>query len=168
MERGLLPFQNLHDAAEAGDAAGIWGQLRIEGCLADGASGSRLVNERDSFGLLPLHYAAHAGSVSATRLLLLSRADPKGRFFAVNTANGTYALHLAAKVGSVGCIKLLLAAGCDIDAVDSARRTARDYAEDAGRYNAQQFLEIRGARSEEAILSDPAKTVEAALADDMC
>lgn len=164
----------LHLAAERGDPEGVWAALLTEahdledGWLGAGATLADSVNSKDIFGLTPLHYAAQAGAPSSLRLLLQARADPAVRYFAVNAHNGTYALHFAAKRGCSRCVVQLLEARCDIDAVDFARRTARSYAEDAGRAMALECLVAWGARPDDEILADDDKTVEAARADDMC
>ena len=114
------------------------------------------VQEMDSDGRTPLHWAAEMENVQAARALLASGADVKARDGYGNTplhvaaraggaavaqlllAHGAEAtvtaynkytpLHLAAWSGNAKIIKLLLAKGADVKAADYNSRTPLNYA----------------------------------------
>src|SRR6267154_4516787 len=85
------------------------------------------VNEKDSMGLTPLHWAAQQGDKVSVEVLLKSGANPN----AVDH-NGLTALHWAASGGNKSCITQLLEAGADIRAMDRDHRNGQEMAD---RYN---------------------------------
>jgi len=76
------------------------------------SSSSYVVPPTERDGATPLHRAAEAGDVEATRRLLDEDADPD----AVTRMGGYTPLHLAARAGRAGALRALLDAGADPDA----------------------------------------------------
>jgi hypothetical protein len=81
------------------------------------------IDEPDSLGYTPLHYAVYWRDEVSTHILLKLRANPN-----VVDHDGLTPLHWAAFTGSKKCIKGLLEAGADIRAKDKNRRTAEEIA----------------------------------------
>ena len=99
------------------------------------------VDSRDAFGFTPLHHAVNVGNAAACELLLASGADVRA------VANGNTVLHRAAQSSASGAAVagLLLAAGCAVDAKNSAGHTALHVAAEGGRYDACALLVAAGA-----------------------
>jgi hypothetical protein len=90
---------------------------------------------RDGDGATPLHCAAFAGHVMATKLLIVAGAD-------LNAADvdGATALHKACARGHVAVIEVLMAADASRDARDHRGQTPIHYAVDADRASALDVL----------------------------
>ena len=106
-------------ASEAGDTTRL--QRLVEGCTAEH------VNAPNAELRTALHYAAGAGHVSTTRLLVLSKAtvgakDNKGRT----------PLHLACCAGCTDAASALIEAAAEVDARDAESETSLHMASRAG------------------------------------
>jgi len=81
------------------------------------------VNQRSSFGDMPIHVACTRGRVDEVEALLVAGADVNAQGELENTP-----LHAAAGQGNVAVIKALLQWGALLRAVNSEGKTARDIA----------------------------------------
>jgi ankyrin repeat protein len=95
------------------------------------------IDEPDSLGHTPLHWAVYQRDELSTQILLKLGADPN----AVDH-DGLAPLHWAAFAGNKKCISLLLEAGADIRAKNRDRRTAEEMASEFR--NGQTWKEVVG------------------------
>jgi len=128
-------FSCLHSVTHSSDH---WALLYIL-CQPDIA-----VDERDSMGLTPLHWAALQGNAVAVEVLLKFGANPN-----LVDRNGLTALHWAASGGNWSCILQLLEAGADVRAMNRDHRKAQDMAD---RYNNRRSWD--GAVEERGLKAD--------------
>ncbi|KAK8073456.1 hypothetical protein PG994_004355 [Apiospora phragmitis] len=95
-------------------------------------------------GETPLCRAVTAqGSLAVARLLVARGADvalPSARYF------GAFPIHLAAMGDHRAVLELLIASGSPVDALDDRRRTPLQWAVDAHKETAADFLVSKGAR----------------------
>ncbi len=71
----------------------------------------QLVNQRDKYGAVPLHYAADSGNISHCRFLIEKGASVNSR-----DNNGATPLHYAASKGHTRVTELLLSSGAEVNA----------------------------------------------------
>ena len=81
------------------------------------------MNQRSSFGDMPIHVACTRGRVDEVEALLIAGADVNARGELENTP-----LHAAAGQGNVAVIRVLLQWGAPPGAVNTEGKTARDIA----------------------------------------
>ncbi len=100
---------------DACSAAGLDDAARLEALLADDPS---LVSAEQPYAVTPLHWAARAGSVDCTNLLLDAGAD-------VNALTRVHRapLHLAAEADEAAVVRLLVRRGANMDKQDRKGRT---------------------------------------------
>lgn len=94
-------------------------------------------------GETPLCRATAQGSLAVVKLLLSRGANvslPSARYF------GAFPIHLAAMGDHRAMLELLLASGSPVDALDDRRRTPLQWAVDAHKETAAEFLVSKGAR----------------------
>ena len=122
---------HLHAAAFRGDK-GV-----IEEFLLLGAD----INEKDSSGVAPLHYAARMGHTNVIGILVSNGADLDIQ----STAEGNTPLHLASGSGQYGAAGLLLAGGAAMDKATKKMETTLHWAIENGRIQTAALLLSRGA-----------------------
>lgn len=129
----VLPAQagHLHSAAYRGD----WAAARQ--LLEAGAD----VNERDTTGVAPIHYAAQMGHADVIEILILRGADVG----IGTTKDGNTALHLASGSGQNDAVTLLLGNGADIDRGNNDAQTPLHWAVENGRVETVEVLTAGGA-----------------------
>jgi len=119
----------------------------------------RRVDEKDKYGLLPLHYAALYGRDQAIPLLLSAPgADVNGR-----SVSGTTPLHHAARAGHDLCLKALLDAGADLYAQDSIGWTCLAFAANANRVSTVKLLLERAGSDAKKLADIPTDTGDTPL-----
>lgn len=99
-----------------------------------------LVNERDSTGATPLHWAAEGNGPKAAEALLAAGADPNAERRDLSTP-----LHVAAAKGHAAVASVLLLHGARTDAVDAGNRTPADVAASAGHADLARLIRGKGA-----------------------
>lgn len=126
---------SLHAAARANDVALVDALLMNEAVEIDAP---------DARGYSALMLATYSGSMEAFELLLARGANPSGADKAGNTI-----LMAAAFKGSVQMVSRLLELGAAPHARNTAGMSARDFAEQFGRYEVAALLprEVRAAAS---------------------
>ena len=118
------------------------------------------VNDQDSQGKAPLHYAAIKGHIDMVELLLTNGADIEAKTTQPILTNGAdieakitqpmgrTALHLAASWKHKGVVRLLVAKGAEINTKDTdtnSGRTALHYAVESNSKEIAEFLIVNGA-----------------------
>ncbi|XP_065335555.1 ankyrin repeat family A protein 2 [Cloeon dipterum] len=98
------------------------------------------IDEVDTSGLTPLHWACFYGQLPTVQLLL-----QKGASINKEGKEGETALHLAAANGHHDTLKALLSKGADIDHVDENSNTALMYAAFGDHPHCVNELLVRGA-----------------------
>jgi palmitoyltransferase len=86
------------------------------------------IDEADSWGYTPLHWAVANRDEASTHIFLKLGANPN-----VVGHDGCTPLHLAASTGNRKCIQGLLEAGADVRAKDENLRTAEEMASEFGK-----------------------------------
>jgi ankyrin repeat protein len=97
--------------------------------------GDLVLDARDQFGYMPLHYAARFGHVRLIELLILAGANINGK----NRENCT-ALHLACEHNQIGAATSLLKFKADLDITNSEGFTAQQIAKDKNHTDIQEIL----------------------------
>ena len=115
----------IHDAADAGDLAGVQAELD---------KGVNVNAKEDDYGWTPLHNAADYGHKEIAELLIANGADVNAKgmagFTPLHLAAKEHPLHLAAKEGLKETIELLIAKGADVNAKDDYGTTPLDLPDD--------------------------------------
>ncbi|KAF3442510.1 hypothetical protein FNV43_RR16426 [Rhamnella rubrinervis] len=99
--------------------------------------GSGILNKKDDFGWLPLHYAACMGNVEIVKLFLTENID----LAYVGDKEGMSALHIAAREGRISVIRTLVEVCpfvCEL--LDNRNRTALHVAVESGKKNVVKTL----------------------------
>lgn len=92
--------------------------------------GPQVLEEKDDFGWIPLHYAANTGNVEVVELFLKSNSS----LAYITDEEGMSALHISSKSGKVGVVETLLKACPDVcELSDNSIRTALHVAVESGR-----------------------------------
>jgi ankyrin repeat protein len=99
---GCSKNKAIHDAARNDDLAKVKALLTAH---------PDWVNSKDSYGMTPLHYAAHNGDKDMVEFLLANKADVNAR-----DKYGQTPLHNAARQGHEGVAELLLADKAEVNA----------------------------------------------------
>ncbi|KAF3442508.1 hypothetical protein FNV43_RR16424 [Rhamnella rubrinervis] len=107
--------------------------------------GSEILEKRDDFGWMPLHYAAHMGNVQVVKLFLTKKVDLA--YEKVNDEEGMSALHIAAikgLKGRIGVVRTLVKECPDVcELLDNRDRTALHVAVESGnRYAVRTLLNM--------------------------
>lgn len=98
------------------------------------------VNEGDTEGFSPLHFAAARGDVNLTKILLEEKAQPDCR-----TKRGSTPLHFAAANGHFETVRILVAKDADITLTDGREFDALKLAARSGFTDIVRFLAQNGA-----------------------
>lgn len=101
-----------------------------------------IINEPDSAGRTPLHWAALLADEKSVHALLRYGADPS-----IGDANGASALHMAAAVNSEPCARAILDNGGRIDQYDRFGSAPLHWASHVGALSILELLLKRGASS---------------------
>uniref|UniRef100_A0A7S2NIU7 Uncharacterized protein n=1 Tax=Haptolina brevifila TaxID=156173 RepID=A0A7S2NIU7_9EUKA len=109
-EDGPLP-QGAPEATDALVMAAMQGNEEAIDMLI--GSGEMLVNQKDSIGVAPLHWAAFCGHPSVCTRLLDAKAD-----IHVRDREGRTPLHVAAYENQESCLRTLIEAGADLHSPD--------------------------------------------------
>ncbi|XP_060668664.1 ankyrin repeat-containing protein NPR4 [Ziziphus jujuba] len=100
--------------------------------------GHGILEVRDDFGWLPLHYAAELGHVEIVKLFLTTNINLA---YEKDSQEGMSALHIAARKGWIGLLKALVKERPDIcELLDKKNRTALHVAVECGKKNATKTL----------------------------
>ena len=126
----------IHDAAKAGDLAGVQAELD------KGVD----VNAEGEFRFTPLHNAALNGHKEVVELLIAKGADVNAKMAGFMTARGgDTPLHFAAWKGHREIAELLLASGVDVNVTDNDERTPLHRVTEGGHKEIAELLIDNGA-----------------------